>query len=599
MDTFSTRYLPSIRGRLMLVVAVALLGTLAIIAQMALLSTIVSQVFLSNAGLATLWTTLLLLLIAGAARAMLTGAEELMAKRMAISCKSTLCTRLFAQLLRLGPTYSRDERTGELVTTAVEGIERLDAYISRYLPQVFLSVLVPLGIAAAIGFQDVATAVLLVVTAPIIPLLMVIIGRYAEERVQRQWEGLTRMGAHFLDVVQGLPTLLLFGRAEAESSRIARISERFRERTMHVLRAAFLSGMVLEFMVTCAIGVIAVTLGVRLINGDIPFERAFFVLLLTPEFYRPLRDLGTHRHAGMEGKAAMMRIAQVLDGPLPASTRTSPTQSEIPSAPKGLLTLELRDVSYTYPGSDRRTLDSVCLTLDAGTCTALVGRSGAGKSTLANVLLRFLDAQGGMVTANDLPIDTLPPEIWRNEVALVPQHPYLFAGTVRENLRLARPEASDADITRAAGLAGADEFIRELAQGYETPIGERGARLSAGQAQRIAIARAFLKDAQLLILDEPTSHLDPESEAVIRHAVQALMRGRTVLVIAHRLNTIMAAEQIAVMEHGHIVEAGTHADLLQADGAYARLAGRARTSMARESTEVTTEGAAQQVNVMV
>ncbi|MGZ3665391.1 MAG: thiol reductant ABC exporter subunit CydD [Ktedonobacterales bacterium] len=596
MDTFSTRYLPSIGGRLMLVVVVALLGTLAIIAQMALLSTIVSQVFLSNAGLAALWPTLLLLLAAGAARAMLTGADELMAKRMAIGCKSTLCTRLFAQLLKLGPTYCRDERTGELVTTAVEGIERLDAYISRYLPQVFLSVLVPLMIAAAIGFQDITTAVLLVVTAPIIPLFMVIVGRYAEERVQRQWEGLTHMGAHFLDVVQGLPTLLLFGRAEAESSRIARISERFRERTMHVLRAAFLSGMVLEFMVTCAIGVIAVTLGVRLINGDIPFERAFFVLLLTPEFYRPLRDLGTHRHAGMEGKAAMIRIVQVLDTPLSVSTRTYPTQSE---APNGLLTLEVREVTYTYPGSDHPALDSVCLTLEAGTCTALVGRSGAGKSTLASVLLRFLDTQGGMVTANGLPIDSLPPEIWRNQVALVPQHPYLFAGTVRENLRLAKSEASDADITRAATLAGADEFIRELSQGYETSIGERGARLSAGQAQRIAIARAFLKDAPLLILDEPTSHLDPESEAVIRHAVQALMRGRTVLVIAHRLNTIMAAEQVAVIEHGHIVEAGTQADLLQADGVYAQLAGRARTSMAFESTVATTEDAAQQVNVMV
>ncbi|MGZ3581726.1 MAG: ATP-binding cassette domain-containing protein, partial [Ktedonobacterales bacterium] len=193
----------------------------------------------------------------------------------------------------------------------------------------------------------------------------------------------------------------------------------------------------------------------------------------------------------------------------------------------------------------------------------------------------------------------LPPEIWRNQVALVPQHPYLFAGTVRENLRLAKSEASDADITRAATLAGADEFIRELSQGYETSIGERGERLSAGQAQRIAIARAFLKDAPLLILDEPTSHLDPESEAVIRHAVQALMRGRTVLVIAHRLNTIMAAEQVAVIEHGHIVEAGTQADLLQADGVYAQLAGRARTSMALESTVATTEDAAQQVNVMV
>ena len=599
MDKHSMRYLPGIRGPLALAVAFALLGTLAVIVQMAFLSQIVSQVFLSNARITALWPALLFLLAVSVARATLTGTHELLAKRMAIGIKSTLRARLFDHLLQLGPTYSRDERTGELITTAVEGIERLDAYISRYLPQIFLSVLVPLSIAAAIASQDATTAVLLLVTAPIIPLLMVLIGKYAEEHIQRQWEGLTRMGAHFLDVVQGLPTLLLFGRTEAESSRIERISERFRERTMHVLRAAFLSGMVLEFMVTCAIGVIAVTLGVRLLNGDISFERAFFVLLLTPEFYRPLRDLGTHHHAGMEGKVAMTRIAQVLDTPLPTASQTSSARRPRPSAPDGLLTLALRDVSYTYPGSDHPALDGVCLTLRSGTCTALMGRSGAGKSTLVNVLLRFLDAQGGTLTANGLPLDLVPPEMWRRHVALVPQRPYLFAGTVRENLRLARPEASDTDIVRAATLAGVDQFIDALHQGYDTPIGERGARLSAGQAQRLAIARAFLKDAPLLILDEPTSHLDPESEDVIRHAMQALMRGRTVLVVAHRMNTIRAAEQIAVLDHGRIVEVGTPTDLLQAGGAYARLAGRARASIASQATEATTDGAVQHVNVMV
>lgn len=599
MDKHTTRYLPGIRGPLVLVVSLVLLNTLAIIGQMALLSTIVSHVFLSNARLAALWPDILLLLAVSMARATLTGAHELLARRMAIGIKSTLRVRLFDHLLRLGPAFSREERTGELITTAVEGIERLDAYISRYLPQVVLSVLVPLMIVVVIAPQDMTTAVLLLVTAPIIPLLMVLVGKYAEERVQRQWEGLTRMGAHFLDAVQGLPTLLLFGRADAESSRIARISERFRERTMQVLRVAFLSGMTLEFMVTCAIGVIAVTLGVRLLNGDIPFDRAFLVLLLAPEYYRPLRDLGTHRHAGMEGKAAMSRIAQILDTPLPISSPKSSTHTAIPSAPDGLLTLALRDVSFTYVGSDHQALDGVCLTLRPGTCTALVGRSGAGKSTLVNVLLRFLDAQSGTATVNGLPLDALPPEVWRRHVALVPQHPYLFDGTVRENLRLACPDASDADIVRAATLAGSEQFIQALPQGYETPLGERGARLSAGEAQRLAIARAFLKDAPLLILDEPTSHLDPESEAIIRQAVQTLMRGRTVLVVAHRLTTIRAAEQIAVLDHGRVVEVGPPAALLQAGGAYAQLVGKAMASSPSRLAEATTDSASQQVSVSV
>ncbi len=244
-------------------------------------------------------------------------------------------------------------------------------------------------------------------------------------------------------------------------------------------------------------------------------------------------------------------------------------------------------------------MDGVCLGLRPGTCTALVGRSGAGKSTLVNILLRFLDAQSGTVTVNGLPLEALPPETWRKHVALVPQHPYLFAGTVRENLLLARPEASDADVVRAATLAGADQFIHALPHSYETPLGERGARLSAGQAQRIAIARAFLKDAPLLILDEPTSHLDPESEASIRHAVQALMRGRTVLVVAHRLNTIRAAEQIAVLDYGRIVEVGTPVDLLQTGGVYAQLVGRARASSTLQPAEAPAGDASQQMNVLV
>lgn len=593
------RYLPSIRCHLALAVTLSLLTTLAIIAQMAVLSKSVSQVFLGHASLAAVWPLLLLLLGVSIARATLTGVYESLARRMAVGAKSTLRTQLFDHLLRLGPIYSRDERTGELITTAVEGIERLDAYISRYLPQVYLSVLVPLAIVFAIVPQDATTAVLLLVTAPIIPLLMVLVGRYSEERIQQQWEGLTRMGAHFLDVVQGLPTLLQFGGTEAESARIARISDRFRERTLHVLRVAFLSGMVLEFMITAAIGVIAVTLGVRLLNGSIPFDRAFFVLLLTPEFYKPIRDLGTHRHAGMEGKAAMTRIAQILDTPPPTASLSSLTHSELPPASDGRLTLALRDVMYSYPGSTRPALDGVCLTLRPGTCTALVGRSGAGKSTLANMLLRYLDPQSGAITANGVPLHTLPPDMWRRHVALVPQRPYLFAGTVRENLRLARPAATDADIARAAELAGADQFILALPQGYDTSIGERGARLSAGQAQRVAIARAFLKDAPLLILDEPTSHLDPESESVIRQAMRALMRGRTVLVIAHRVNTIRAADQIVVLDQGRIAESGTPADLLTTGGAFARLTGSALTPSAPQPVQATADGAAEHVNVLV
>jgi ATP-binding cassette subfamily C protein CydD len=559
------RHLRYAQKALVLTIVLGVLGAIVMIVQMVFLSKVVDRVFLAHANLAQVELLLFFLLIAIIVRAGLVWVREVTAQRAAVRVKSELREHLFAHLLRLGPAYSKGERTGELVATVSEGIERLDAYVSRYLPQMALSVLVPLLIVAFILPLDWSSAVLLLVTGPIIPLLMVLVGSYAERHIQRQWVALSRMSAHFLDVVQGLPTLLLFGRSSTQGERIAKVSERFREQTMSVLRIAFLSGGVLEFLTAIAIGLVAVTLGVRLLNHGISFEQAFLVLLLAPEFYQPLRELGVHRHAAMEGNAAAKRIVEILETPVPIHTGTESFKSM-----NSQLTIEFTGVTYTYPGNDRPALKGINMTLPAGTCTALVGRSGAGKSSLANLLLRFMDAQGGKITANGIPLAALPVETWREYLALVPQRPYLFSGSVRTNIRLARPDASDDEVVRAAELAGATEFITRLPQGYETEIGERGVRLSAGQVQRIAIARAFLKDAPLLVLDEPTSSLDPESETFIRQALERLMQNRTVLVIAHRYNTISHAQQIAVLEDGQLVEIGQPAALAQINGPYSR-----------------------------
>lgn len=572
MNSHLMRHLAAVRSALAVTIALGLLGAATLVAQMLMISLIVSRAFLDRADLPSLWPLLLLLLGASLLRAALVGAREVMAQRSAIRVKSALRAQLFAHLLALGPAQTGGEATGELVTTAVEGIERLDAYVSRYLPQVVLSVLVPLLVAAVVMPFDVTSGVLLLGTAPLIPLLMVVVGTYAEQHIQTQWTALTRMGAYFLDTVQGLPTLLLFGRTEAESERVARVSERFRERTMKVLRMAFLSGLVLEFVTLGAIGVLAVTLGVRLLNGDISLARALFVLLVVPEFYRPLRELGVQRHAGMEGKAALTSIVELLDTPPPVSTPAAASSAgTVPTRAHAPLTVTVRDVAYTYPTREQPALDGVTFTLRPGTRTALVGRSGAGKSTLVDLLLRFRDAQTGSITVNDLPLGTLPPEQWRAQVALVPQRPYLFAGSLRENLLLAQPAAGDAQLLDACARAGLAGVVAALPDGLDTQVGERGMGLSAGQAQRLAIARAFLKDAPLLILDEPTSCLDPESEALIRQAIGALARERTLLVVAHRLNTIASAEQIIVLEQGRVVAIGTHDELLREGGTYARL----------------------------
>ena len=552
----------------MLAVVSGLLVTFATIAQMTFLSEVVSRVFLGRQGLGRVEELLLLLLGAVVVRAGLVWVREVVSQRGAILVKTELRERLFAHLMKLGPAFTKNERTGELVSTAVEGVERLDAYFGRYLPQVALSALVPLSIFLYLMPVDWISGLLLLGTAPVVPILMIAVGKYAETHIQRQWRSLSRMSAYFLDTLQGLTTLKVFGLSVSEGATVASVGERFRKRTLKVLRYAFVSGLVLEFTVSIAIAIVAVELGIRLLRGDIAFQPAFLVLLLAPEFYRPLRDLGVSRHAGMEGKAAAERIFEVLN-----TTASPDAPNAAAKAPLGSLDIELDGVSFTYPEAKRPALSDISLTLPGGTTTALVGRSGAGKSTLVNLLLRFMEPEDGEIKANGVDVSDLSVEGWRERVALVPQRPYLFYGSVFENIRLAKPEAEREEVERAARLAGAAEFIRRLPKGYETGIGERGARLSGGEAQRIAIARAFLKDAPLLVLDEPTSSLDPESEKVVRRAVERLAEGRTTLIIAHRLNTIYKADRIAVLDAGRIESVGAHVELLGRSELYATLVG--------------------------
>ena len=550
---------------LALAVALGFLGGLLVVLQAWLLSRIIGSVFLEGLGLDASLPALTWLLAATAARALAAWGGEIAADSLARQVKDELRSRLYTRITQLGPAFLRGERSGELSASLVEGIEALDKYFREYLPQVALAALVPLTLLLLVFPIDWISAVILLVTAPLIPFFMILIGSRAEALTRSRWATLSRMSAHCLDVLQGLAELKALGRSKAQAGVIGEVSGRFRAQTLAVLRVAFLSALALELLTTLSTALIAVGIGLRLLYGQLEFREALFVLLLAPDFYLPLRMLGTRFHAGMSGTAAAARLFQILDQPLENSTDSQPLPAQ------GWQALEFAEVSFSYPGETENALSQISFTLKKGKKIALVGPSGGGKSTVFNLLLGFDRPQQGAVLLDGQPLAGFAMESWRSQIAWAPQSPYLFDDTVSANIRLGKPDAIAEEVQQAARLAQADEFIRSLPQGYDTPIGERGLRLSGGQAQRIALARAFLQDAPLVLLDEPTANLDPALEAELSQAVERLLENRAALVIAHRLKTIRNADHILVLAGGRIVQQGCHAELSQQSGLYRQL----------------------------
>ncbi len=528
----------------------------------------INRLFLLGQPLAALSDLLLILLILTLLRAALTYFVERTASQIAEHIKRDVRTRLTQHLLALGPAFTHGERSGELASTISQAPEDIAIIFSQYLPALFLAVIAPLIILVFVFPIDLLSGVVMLVTAPLIPFFMILIGSIAGRLARQQYAALSLMSAHFLDVLQGLATLKLFNREAAQTEMIHTITDRFRRTTLSVVRIAFLSSLTLELLATLSIAVIAVEIGIRLLYGFIDFDRALFILIIAPEFYMPLRTLGARFHAGTNGAAAAKRVFAILEAPLPERAQQVPP----PALPHFEIAFE--SVSYTYGAQgegERAALESVSFRLPVGKQTALIGHSGAGKSTVAALLLGFLTPSAGRITVGGVPLNDLPLAWWRDQVAWLPQKPYLFNGTVLENIQHAKPTASEAEITAAAQAALAHAFILSLPEGYQTRIGERGARLSGGQAQRIALARAFLKNAPLIILDEATANLDPQTEAHINAALRRLCEGRTALIIAHRLGTVYHADQIVVLSGGQVAEIGTHHTLLQREGAYRAL----------------------------
>lgn len=544
-------------------IGVGVFDGLLIVAQAWLLALIINAVAIQGHGLAAVWPWLWGLLAVFAGRAVTAALLETTAFEAAARLKLEIRARLYAHIDALGPGWLRSQRSGELSNTLVDGVEAFEDYYARYLPQTRLAAFIPAMLLAVVFISDWVSGIILLITAPLIPFFMFLIGKGTERLNQRQWLRLARMSAHFFDAIEGLTSLKVFNASRREADVIAKISDDYHHTTMSVLRVAFLSSLILEFLATLSIALVAVYIGFRLYYGVMAFLPGLFVLLLAPEFFKPLRDMGTYYHARMEAIGSAEQIVELLNRSQPGIWAARATLGEAQARE-----VLLEDVGFAYDAG-APVLAGIDLQLDHGTRVALVGPSGAGKTTLGQLLLGFMAPSTGQIRVNGTELHALAETEWLSRIAWLPQRPTLFHGSVLDNIRLGAPDADMAAVRQAAEQANALAFIEALPDGFDTQIGDRGQGLSGGQIQRIALARAFIKDADLVVLDEASASLDPETEALITEATERLARDRTMLVIAHRLHTVRHADHIVVLDEGRIVEQGDHRTLLANGAAYA------------------------------
>ncbi|MBD9982526.1 thiol reductant ABC exporter subunit CydD, partial [Bordetella pertussis] len=465
---------------------------------------------------------------------------------------------LFARLLALGPQWSRQRASGELASAMVEQVEALDAFFAKYLPAMGAAAVLPVAFAVVVLPVDVITGLLLLVSAPLIPLFMALVGWGAEAASRRHLQAFARLSGFFADRLRGLATLKLYGRAEAEEQSVVAASDALRQRTMAVLRIAFLSSAVLEFFAAQGVAGVAVYIGLTYLGfldvraSVLTLQGGFFCLLLAPEVYGPLRQFAAHYHDRAAARAAVAQIARTFDGlPSPGVEPAPPAQA--PALARGAARLAASGLTVTQPGRPAPVLREAALQLDAGAHVALRGASGAGKTTLLELLARLRDGAGA-IALDGVPLADWDEAALRERVVLIGQRPYLYAGSIADNIRLARPGASAALVEEAARRACVMEFAQALPRGLDTPLGSRGHGLSGGQAQRVALARLFLRDPGLILLDEPAAHLDAATQARVLDEVLAFAQGRTLLLATHADAVARRLPRQWMLEQGRLRE---------------------------------------------
>jgi len=526
VDRRLLRYTRATGTYLALCGGLGLLGTGLVLGQAALLATGIAGSFADRRLPSTALLVGLGLVVAG--RAAVAWAQEVAAHRAAATVQGELRDRVRTAVAGLGPAALAGERTGELTMLLTRGLDGLDAYFARYLPQVVLAALVPVTVLAVVFPVDPVAATIMLVTVPLIPVFLALVGWTTQALHRRQHAVLGRVAQHVLELVRGLPTLKALGRARDQLAQLRRLGEAQRRITLRTLRLAFVSSLVLELLATVSVALVAVAVGLRLVGGGLDLRTALFVLILAPEVYLPLRQLGAQHHASADGLAAADQAFAILDtAPPPSGTRR----------PDGPLVLDLADVTVRYPGRGAPGLAGFSLRVEPGEVVALAGRSGAGKSTVVALLLGFLTPSAGRVTVGGADLSDVDIDWWRTRVAWVPQRPALFPGTVADNIRLGDPSAGIDRVHAAAATAGLTPLL-------STVVGDG---LSTGERQRVALARALLRDAPVLLLDEPTANLDGPAEAALLDALALAARGRTVLVVAHRPALLALADRVVTV----------------------------------------------------
>ena len=569
-------------GLLKFSIALGTVNALLMIASAYILAQVIHLVMFEDANISDVSHFLWFLGIIVIARGVFLALSQRFSARAARNIKSAMRANLLQKLTQLGPHFTDKKGHGALLNTVHDGVEALHDYYANYLPSVAYSALVPLAILVVIFPTDWQAGLIFLFTAPLIPFFMILVGSKAEQLNQARWQQLAMLGNYFFDRVRGLTQLKLFDATKRELQQIARISDDFRHATLSVLKVAFLSSFALEFLATISVALVAVLIGFRLFFGTLDFATGFVVLLLAPEFYLPLRKLGNHYHARLEGISAAGDMLDILHSPtdervnatdpddekfLQEEEKTAALSTRFVQNSRLINGVSVSGLSFTYPDSQEGITD-IALSLPSTGLIAFVGASGAGKSTLFDCLLGFHPQVISRIRLNNEPLCKQDIPVWQQHIAWIPQQPTLFYASIKDNITLAKPNATEAQIHQAAKQAGALEFIQSLANGFDTVLGEQGEGLSGGQKQRIALARAFIKQAAILILDEPTAHLDSATEHSVQSAINEYAKQHLVLVIAHRLGTLQQADKVVVLEAGKIVQQGRYQDISQQAGPF-------------------------------